>query len=119
MPRRLRAERARAVWVYAPGYLGLDGPNADRATALTGIVVEASPGKQGSMGEGLLEGLTWGPDADVRPRLVVRDGQAEVLGRYRTDRAVSTARSYSQGYESLFVGDIALTVEVLAKLCVG
>ncbi len=117
--RRLRAEQARAVWVYAPGYLGPNGPDASHATALTGITVEVSPGKQGSVGEGLLQGLAWGPEVDVRPRLVVRDERAEVLGRYRTDLAVSTARSRSQSYESIFVGDIALTAEALAKLCGG
>jgi hypothetical protein len=115
--RRLRAEQARAVWLYAPGCLGPDGFDASRVAALTGVKVEVSPGKQSSVGEGLLGGLTWGPDAVVRPRLIVRDPQAEVLGRYRADKAISTARSQALGYESLFVGDIALTVEVLAKLC--
>ena len=55
----------------------------------------------------------------MRPRLVVRNEQAEVLGRYHADSAISTARSRSQGYGSILVGDIALTVEVLRELCVG
>lgn len=113
---RLRTEQARAVWVYAPGYLGPEGPDAGRVSALTGLAVEESPGIQGSTGEGLLAGLTWGAEAEVQPRLVVRDGRAEVLGRFR-DGEVSAARSRTAGYDSLYVGDMLLSQEVLERLC--
>ena len=114
---RLRAETARAVWLYAAGYLGPDGPEATRAAALTGIPVKVSPGLSGSTGQGLLGGLAWGPESDMRPRLAVHDEAAEVLGRYRADGAISAARTRAAGYESLVLCDIALTVEVLARLC--
>ncbi|NPV47061.1 MAG: hypothetical protein HPY69_08875 [Armatimonadetes bacterium] len=113
---RLRGEQAQAVWVYAPGYLGLEGANARRVGTLTGIAVEESPGAQGSTGEGLLAGLSWGAEAEVRPRLVVRDGQAEVLGRFR-DGEVSTARTRAAGYDSIYLGDMLLSQGVLARVC--
>lgn len=116
MWQRLRAEQARALWVYAPGYLRPSGPDARRVGALTGVAVEESPGAQGSNGEGLLAGLTWGAEAEVRPRLVVRDGQAEVLGRFR-DGEVSAARTRAPGYDSIYLGDMLLSEEVLARLC--
>jgi hypothetical protein len=116
---RLRFEQARAVWIYAPGYLGPDGPDAGRVGRLTGIAVRHSPGSLGSSGEGLLQGLTWGREAEVQPRLVVHDELVEALGRYRDGNGVSTARTQAEGYESIFVGDMLLTPEVLARLCGG
>ena len=113
---RLRRERARALWVYAPGYLTPDGPDLAGASLLTGMRLGASPGKQGTAGAGALNGLKWGEPCEVRPRLAVAEAGAEVLGHYQTDGLVSAARTSAPGYDSVFLADLSLTREVLARL---
>lgn len=113
---RLRRERAAAVWVYAPGYLGPGGADAAQVGNVTGVAVEVIPGKQGSTGCGLLAGEAWGLEAEVEPRLVVRDDRAEPLGHYRSDGLVSAARGRAAGHESYFLADLAPTAPVLRRL---
>jgi hypothetical protein len=116
MAARLRRERARAIWVYAPGYLGPDGPDMRQTRQLTGLQVRRKAGTQGSTGTGLLAGLSWGAAVEVRPRLVVTEPNAEVLGHYRADGLASAARTQAPGYDSIFLADTSLSAEVLQRL---
>jgi len=112
LARRLRSAGATAIWVYASGVLGPDGPDARRAGHLVGMDVAIHRGKQGSEGCGILTGETWGTDREIVPRLVVEDTAAEPLGHYRSDGLVSTARLG----RNVFVGDAVLTPDLLRKL---
>ena len=113
---RLRQEQAKAIWVYAPGYLRPDGPDLARSARLTGLPLVVKAGKQGSTGEGPLAGLSWGDSVAVRPRLVIADTDAEVIGRYADDGAVSAARTTAPGYQSIVLTDLRLSEEVLRRL---
>ena len=113
---RLRREGAHALWIYALGYLGPDGPDLAGASLLRGLRLEVSPGKQGTVGAGPLAGLEWGTPVEVRPRLAVADPQAETLGHYQTDGLVSAARTDAPGYGSVFLADLSLTPQVLQRL---
>jgi hypothetical protein len=113
---RLRREQARAIWVYAPGYLQPDGPDLAQSARLTGLTMAVRDGAQGSTGEALLAGLEWGAATAVRPRLVIADDSAAVLGRFREDDAVSAARTDQAGYQSTVLADLKLSGEVLQRL---
>jgi hypothetical protein len=113
---RLRREQARAIWVHAPGYLGPDRPDLRQTRQLTGLRARVRGGEQGSIGTGLLAGLSWGAAVEVRPRLVITDPNAEVLGHYRADGLASAARTQAPGYDSIFLADISLSAEVLQRL---
>jgi hypothetical protein len=116
---RLKKEKALAIWQYAPGYLGESGPDVQRSSRLTGIELVQTDGVLGSRGENELEGLDWGwsREGAVSPRLVVKDGNTEVLGRYRADGLVSAARQIEpSGAVSIFSGDFGLSYQVLQKL---
>jgi beta-galactosidase len=116
MRARLDKEQAPAVWVYAPNCFGPAGFDASRAESLTGITIELDPGRQGSRGVGLLDGLTWGKDVPVQPRPVVRDGGAEVLGRYVDGGRVSAAAKEVGHHRSVYVADMSLTADVFRRL---
>jgi hypothetical protein len=64
------------------------------------------------VGEGLIAGEAWGPAFAVTPRVVVTDGQTDVLGRYREDGQVSAARSGT----TILLCDWGPTRRVLRKL---
>jgi hypothetical protein len=87
------SEAATAIWQYAPGFIGPNGTDINRASTLTGIQLAQSDGFETSSGVGLLLGYSWGIAANnlFSPRLVVTDAGAEVLGRYQLDNQVSTA----------------------------
>lgn len=107
---RLSAEGATAIWQYAPGFLGPNGADASRVSALTGIQVSQSDGYAYTSGSGIMAGYNWGftNQNQLSPRLVVTDSSAEVLGRYQSDNQVSSARKKVGNFESIFMGDFAL-----------
>jgi hypothetical protein len=113
---RLGREKATAVWAYAPGYIGPDGFDVGRCRRLTGVELARRDGRQASAGAGSLAGLSWARSVGAKPRFVVADGKAEVLGRYRSDGAVSSARVRSGGFDSVFFGDMGLSADVLRKV---
>ncbi len=114
--KRLDQERATAVWQYAPGYLGPDGPSTLQATELTGIKLVVNDGPLHSIGQGSLQGLQWGTEHHASPRLAVADKDAEPLGRYLSDKTISAARKKAGGHQSVFFGDVALGSEVLKAI---
>jgi hypothetical protein len=113
---RLDREEATAIWFYAPGYLGPEGPDVARSSRLTGIRLAVQEGLQGSEGVGLLQGESWGPAVPVSPRLIVTDAEAEPLGRYKSDGSISAAQKRTGRHRSLFVGDMGPSSRLLARL---
>ena len=67
----------------------------------------------GSDGAGQLAGESWGPGFRVSPRFVIEDAAAEVLGRYRSDGAVSAAQKVCDGRPSVLFCDMAVTAPVM------
>ena len=114
--KRLDREGATAVWQYAPGYLGPDGPSTVRSSELTGIQLVVDNGRLHSVGQGSLEGLEWGTHHLASPRLTVVDKDAEPLGRYLSDNTVSAARKKVGHHHSVFFGDVGLGSDVLRSI---
>jgi hypothetical protein len=107
---RLNAEGATAIWQYASGFLGPTGPDANRASRLTGIQLTQMDGYGYTNGVGALAGYTWGLTSQnvLSPRLVVTDPNAEVLGRFQSDNQPSCARKKVGNFESIFIGEFTL-----------
>ena len=113
---RLDREQATAIWQYAPGYLGPEGPSELRSSELTGMQLAVNDGVLTSVGAGSLAGLTWGTGHLASPRLTVVDIDAEPLGRYLSDTTVSAARKRVGRHQAVFLGDIGPGSEVLRSL---
>ena len=120
---RLSKEGATAIWTYAAGYLGPNGPDAARMSTLTGIDVAVSSGTAVSTGTGLLDKEQLGsifPDTNkpmiFQPRFVVTDKSAEPLGHYRSDGALSAARKKIDNFNSIYIGDVGFTPTLLDRL---
>lgn len=120
---RLDREGTTAIWCYAPGYIGDQGPDLEQACRLTGIKLAVSDGEQGSHGEGALAGLAWGgggmgPGGFVvlSPRFFVDDAAAQPLGRYQAGGQVSAARVVSGRHQSVYLGDLGLSTALLGEL---
>jgi hypothetical protein len=107
---RLNAEGATAIWQYAPAFLGPNGADASRASALTGITVSQLDGYGYTSGSGPMAGYNWGFTNQnvLSPRLVVTDPNATALGHYQSDNQVSSASKKVGNFESIFMGDFAL-----------
>jgi hypothetical protein len=120
---RLEREGATAIWNYAAGYLGPNGPDPVRMATLTGIAITADDGPATSKGVGLLTGESLGsiiPDRktplNFKPRFVVQDQTAEPLGRYHGDGAVSSARKQVGKMRSLYLGEVGVSAAALGRL---
>ena len=109
---RLNAEGATAIWQYAPGFLGPNDADVTRVSKLTGIQVIQSDGLGWTDGGGLMAGYTWGYSTVnvLSPRLFVTDPSAEVLGHYRSDNQVSSARKKVGNFESVFIGEFGMSM---------
>ncbi len=114
---RLDREKATAVWVYAPGYIGPAGMDASRTAKLVGMSIAIAPGVQSSEGAGLLAGEHWGVGLQIVPRMQITDSAVKVLGRYVTDHLISAAEVTSGRHRSIFLADIQVAAGVLRKLC--
>jgi len=112
---RLDREGATAIWAYAAGYLGPDGPDITRSERLTGMALAAAEGVQGSQGVGTVQGA-WGRTMRIAPRFTVTDPTATPIGRYRSDNAVSAARIQDGHRTSVFVGDMGVTPGLMQVL---
>jgi hypothetical protein len=120
---RLDRERATAIWVYAPGYLGEKGPDLEQVRRLTGTRLAVDAGEQGSTGEGAFAGISWGGEGRgpngflvVSPRFVVDDPSALPLGRYQADGLISAARVATGRHTSVVLGDLGLSTPLLGQL---
>jgi hypothetical protein len=114
---RLRRENAVALWCYAPAYLGPGGPDSDRVLDLTGVGVGNLPGPLLAVGRGELEGLSWGSNHRMDPRLVaVDDPDLEILATYAGDGAAAAARTRTPGFTSVFLGSLGATPALLRRL---
>jgi beta-galactosidase len=113
---RLDREGATALWLYAPGCMGANGADLSGAERLTGIRMTADTGVQGSEGAGPWAGTSWGWTANVSPRPVVDDPDAEVLGRYRSDGAVSAARKRVGSHTSVVAADLSVDHNLLRRV---
>ena len=124
--KRLDAEKTTALWVYAPGFMGTGGPDLEQVKYLTGIKLAIRDGEQGSNGEGVLNDLSWGGGGKgtngflvLSPRFFVDDPSAQPLGRYKSDGLVSTARTTNGLHQSIYLGDMGLSAELLGRLFTG
>jgi hypothetical protein len=113
---RLDKEKATAIWVYAPGYIGTNGHDVAGSSNVTGIQLALKEGKLGSEGVGRLQNLKWTPDLSTSPRLVVTDENAVVMARYSSDGLNSMAVKQVGRHKSIFVGDVGLPYTVLSEL---
>ena len=113
---RLDHDKATAIWIYAPGYIGSGGAGVGGVVKMTGIQVKATAGPTGSEGVRLLKGESWGARLTVSPRLVVTDSSARALGRYRTDGGISSAERTVGNHRSVFLGDMGPSAAVLRRL---
>ena len=114
---RLDRERATAIWIYTPGFIGPDGPDVNRVNRLTGMQLAIKNGKSGSEGTGLLQGERWSSRKfTLIPRLIVSDPKAEILGHYQDDQNVSAARIKTGNHQSIFLGEMGNTWSVLSRL---
>ncbi len=122
---RLEREGATAIWNYAAGYLGPQGPDATRMKALTGLEIATDDGTQVSEGIGPLAGETLGASCawsgqpmNFSPRFTVRDPAAEPLSVYKSDGAVASAQKQVGRIRSVYLGGVGLTAPVLRRLFV-
>jgi hypothetical protein len=113
---RLDREGATALWLYAPGCMGVNGADLSGAERLTGVRMTADTGAQGSEGAGPWAGISWGWTANVSPRPVVDDPDAEVLGCYRSDGAVSAARKRVGSHTSIVAADLSVDHNLLRRV---
>jgi beta-galactosidase len=112
---RLEREGATAIWNYAAGYLGPNGPDPLRMEALTGIKIAADDGPATSQGAGMLAGESLG-SMNFKPRFVVADKTAEPLGHYHGDGAVSSASKQVGKMRSLYLGEVGVSAAALGRL---
>jgi uncharacterized protein (TIGR03437 family) len=118
---RLKSEGATAIWQYAPGYIGPNGPDISQSQTLTGIQLAVDGGYSGSTGDSLMGNMNWGwawgtPTVVLSPRLIVTDPNVTRLGHYWSDSAVSTAFERTNGFNSVFVGDVGWNPQMLTQL---
>ena len=113
---RLDREGATAIWVYAPGYLGPEGPSLRQASELVGMRLLTDDGRQGSIGAGQLKGMSWGNELLLSPRLTVSDRGAKILGRYKDGGAASAAMLWTGKHRSVFIGDAGVSSQLLMRL---
>ncbi len=112
---RLDREKATAIWHYASGCLNGNAIDARQSSRLTGIFLRQLNGKQNSIGEGLLKGLKWAPDLTLKPRLVIADKAAKIVGHY-PDGKPSAAIKRTGQHTSIYLGSLGLTSQLLTKL---
>jgi len=117
---KVRADRATAVWCYAPSLGGPQGYDADAVRRLTGIglSVKREPCTFEARGPGLhlFRFATPGSWKDA-PRLFVEDASAETLASWTDDKTVAAAsKRQADGSRSVFFGITPHESSVWAKL---
>lgn len=115
---RIKNSKSAFIWLYAPGFMPPDGISLERMRSLTGFNLVQNEGLMGSLGKGLLEGLSWGwPTSNrVSPRFVLEDSRAETLGVYRDCRLPSSGMVHTGQQSSFFLGDFEISPDVLRRL---
>lgn len=105
---------ATVVWLYAPGFVSSEGLSVERVSRLTGIAVRLLSDE----GRMLIEadGRTFGLPGMHRPRFVVEDASAEVLGRWADGSGVAFTRKRAHGFTSVYVGTAPVPAESLRQL---
>lgn len=114
--KRLEADTATIVWLYAPNCFGPKGFDPARAEAACGIAMGAKDGKQGSQGKGLLDTRAWGWANPITPRPIIADPAAEAIGYYADGGAISAAVKKVGKGRSIVLADMAITADVLRAI---
>jgi hypothetical protein len=112
---RLNKEKSTSIWIYAPGYIGPNGGDTARCSRVTGITLNRTDGRVDSIGCGVLDGCKWASDLTLSPRLTVTESGVKVLGHY-ADGTVSSAMKRVDGHNSIFLGSLGVSSEVLTRL---
>ena len=118
----LERERACAIWLYAPGYIG-DKANTDNIAATVRMKVAAFDGlaQSGSIfrlaGRWMGQDERFGVPMDIAPLFHIDDPEADVLAQYGATEKTSVAvRVLPEGWTSVYIAEPAVTPNLLREL---
>ncbi len=115
------------AWLYAPGLFDENGPSPDEVGEVVGMALRPQPWNsrggsvpteaRGAFAERLRGVKRLGTDELLNPLYAVSDPQATALAEYSATGAASLAvRENAGGWKSVFLGDPALSPELLRGL---
>ena len=124
---RLQKPGRTLAWLYAPGLFDENGPSPDEVGEVVGMALRPQPWNsrggstptdaRGAFAERLRGLKRLGTDELLNPLYAVSDPQATVLAEYNSTGAASLAvRESAGGWKSVFIGDPALSPELLRGL---
>lgn len=119
----LAAQRAAAIWLYAPGYFSADSPSTDNVMKTAKIKVGAYKDPAGASCVFTVDG-NWirkdGPlaiEGTWSPLLYIDDDSADVLAQYSSDKKAAVAVKFlDEGWTSMLVCPPALSAPLLREL---
>lgn len=124
---RLQTPGRTLAWLYAPGLFDENGPSPDEVGEVVGMALRPQPWNsrggsvptdaRGAFAERLRGVKRLGTDELLNPLYAVSDPQATALAEYSATGAASVAvRENPGGWKSVFIGDPALSPELLRGL---
>ncbi len=124
---RLQKPGRTLAWLYAPGLFDENGPSPDEVGEVVGMALRPQPWNsrggsvpteaRGAFAERLRGVKRLGTDELLNPLYAVSDPQATALAEYSATGAASLAvRESAGGWKSVFIGDPALSPELLRGL---
>ncbi len=124
---RLQTPGRTLAWLYAPGLFDENGPSPDEASEVVGMALRPQPWNsrggsvpteaRGAFAKRLRGVKRLGTDELLNPLYAVSDPQATALAEYSATGAASLAvRENPGGWKSVFIGDPALSPELLRGL---
>ena len=124
---RLQKPGRTLAWLYAPGLFDEHGPSPDEVGEVVGMALRPQPWNsrggsvptdaRGAFAERLRGVKRLGMEELLNPLYAVSDPQATVLAEYSASGAASLAvRENASGWKSVFIGDPALSPELLRGL---
>jgi hypothetical protein len=118
----LTRDKASAIWMYAPGYVGEDA-SAENVAATVGMGVKAfkNGGKSGStyalVGKWIGKDDAFGTSQQWDPLFYIDDDNANVIARYADSHKPSAALMYNEaGWRSVYVADPSISPALLREI---